>query len=202
MIFPFFDAKTYIAVGSSNSAKIGAVKNSYAKFYGLEQKNILPDLHSYQTESGVSKQPIGYEEIIRGAKNRAEHAYALAQQAGLNPSHAIGQECGVVSIPGENQAKWYNLSVASLLIDSKFYLGLSSLFPIPVSLIEPLKQGRDLVEACLQLGLTKDEKMGSKAGLAPLLTYQQMERIDYLEMAVYHSLIDYDGSSSCSAPPN
>ncbi|MDD9952478.1 MAG: inosine/xanthosine triphosphatase [Zetaproteobacteria bacterium] len=189
MNYPSLAPDTQIAIGSANKAKVQAVRRAMTKFYGPAAQHTT--LHSHSTESGVSEQPFGSEEIIRGAKNRARHALQLTQQAGHDHNLAIGLECGILSLPGETEDHLYNLSVAAITVGEDDYLGLSALFPIPMRLIAYLRQGYNLVEAALQAGITQDPNIGSGKGLAPLLTYGQMERTDYLEMAVYHALVHH-----------
>ena len=69
-----------IVVGSTNPAKIEAVKNVFKE----------DEIVSVSVSSGVSEQPFSDEETIRGAVNRARNALK-AQQADL----AIGLEGGV-----------------------------------------------------------------------------------------------------------
>ena len=58
-----------IAVGSKNPIKIEAVKSAFEKVFN---SNI--EVISFSVASGVSDMPMSFEEIVKGAKNRASRA--------------------------------------------------------------------------------------------------------------------------------
>ena len=59
-----------VHVGSKNAPKIQAVRDALGAF--------VPDLEvdGVEVETGVPEQPVGFDEILRGAKNRAQAALA------------------------------------------------------------------------------------------------------------------------------
>ncbi|MFO8019987.1 MAG: DUF84 family protein [Promethearchaeia archaeon] len=62
--------KVHISVRSQNPTKIKGTKRAFLKYF----KQI--SLFHIDANSGVGDQPIGMEKIIKGAKNRAVHAYS------------------------------------------------------------------------------------------------------------------------------
>ncbi len=78
-----------VHVGSANAPKVQAVRDALAAF--------VPDLEvgGVEVESGVPEQPVGFDEILRGARNRAEAAFA---RGGCDL--AVGIEDGLVTLPG------------------------------------------------------------------------------------------------------
>ena len=69
-----------ILVGSVNSSKIQAVGDALAAF--------VPDLKvdGVEVESGVPEQPVGFGEILRGAKNRADTSRMRSYGSRARPS--------------------------------------------------------------------------------------------------------------------
>lgn len=78
-----------IYVGSKNTAKVGGV--------ALGARAYWPDaqVEGHEVESGVSVQPLGYEETMQGALNRARAVHALG-----GADLGVGLEGGVVDIQG------------------------------------------------------------------------------------------------------
>ena len=78
-------------VGSKNPVKIAASQTVLRRVYGTD---IL--VEGVSVESGVSRQPWGDEETLRGALNRAEAALRIS-----GASLGIGLEGGLVEVDGE-----------------------------------------------------------------------------------------------------
>lgn len=78
-----------IAVGSKSSIKIAAVREAFA-LLGHEV-----DVTGVETVSGVNAQPVGDDEIVRGARNRAQAARAACPDSAF----AIGIENGLIISP-------------------------------------------------------------------------------------------------------
>ena len=78
-----------VRVGTTNGPKIAAATGAlqaYAPHASVEGAKV---------ESGVSDQPVGFEEIARGARNRAARAFALG-----DCDLAVGYEDGLVELVG------------------------------------------------------------------------------------------------------
>ena len=73
-----------ILVASKNPVKIKAVKNAFEKVFG-------PDIEVFglSVSSGVSDMPMSFEEMIKGAKNRASKA-----REKMNADFGVGLEGG------------------------------------------------------------------------------------------------------------
>lgn len=76
-----------IAIGTTSELKVRALKDALGKL------NMEAEIVSMKADSGISKQPFGYEDMITGAKNRAQKA---ADE--INPDFAVGIENGLVEI--------------------------------------------------------------------------------------------------------
>ncbi len=76
-----------VRVGSTNEPKLDAVRNAFAPY--------APDVEvaGVDVPSGVPEQPVGWEEIVRGARNRARLACA-SEPCDLG----VGLEDGLVAL--------------------------------------------------------------------------------------------------------
>ena len=77
-----------VQVGTLSPPKLEAVRAAFAAF--------APDVEvaGIDVDSGVAEQPVGYDEIIRGARNRASLAAASS-----NCDFGVGIEDGLVPLP-------------------------------------------------------------------------------------------------------
>jgi inosine/xanthosine triphosphatase len=106
-------------VGSTNGPKIAAVQAALAAYRsGLEVRGV-------QVASGVPDQPVGFHEIVGGARNRA-----LAALKSEECDLAVGIEDGLVEIPGAPLGP-LNVGCAALTDGSRLSIGLSSGFAYP-----------------------------------------------------------------------
>ncbi len=120
-----------VAIGSRNRAKVNGVRKAFRHFFRrAEFKDI--DL-----TSKVKIQPMGLDETVKGARDRAE----LAIKEG-KADFGVGVEAGIIRLAEENAREGFFLNVQiAAVVDSAGQLsfGSSSGFPIParfVSLIE------------------------------------------------------------------
>lgn len=86
-------ASLRIAVGSKNPVKVNAVKCGVERALNGVSLSVL----GLEAPSGVSEQPMGDEETLQGAINRAKNAYALYTESngGSTPDFSVGLEGGV-----------------------------------------------------------------------------------------------------------
>ena len=111
-------------VGSTNPGKIAATQAALNEWPSLQSS---PYANSYivrgmATESGVREQPLGLEETVLGAKNRAR---AAREDSGAHIG--IGLESGLVEV--ENSTVDF---CACVIYDGdRYHVGLSSGWPLP-----------------------------------------------------------------------
>ena len=80
-----------VRVGTENPAKLGAVRSALAAF--AERPEAL-SIQGVEVASGVPEQPVGWAEIMAGARNRARTALAAGPC-----SLAVGIEDGLIELP-------------------------------------------------------------------------------------------------------
>lgn len=105
-----------VRVGTRNPAKLEAVRRALAPF--------APDarVEGADVESGVPEQPVGLEETVLGARNRAR---AAAGDAELG----VGLEDGLVRLPGVDGI--WNVGAAVVVREGAESVGLSAGFAYP-----------------------------------------------------------------------
>jgi len=173
-----------VAVGSRNQPKIDAVREAFeASFEGLE-------VFGADVTSGVPDQPIGWEEIVAGAMNRAERAFAAGPC-----DVGVGYEDGLVEVAGTTTGH-VNFGCCAIFDGTRHALGFSPGFEYPVACTEAALSMR------IPVGDTFDEVFakatGAPAGGAPSsrtvgnigkLTAERLVRREYTRQAVICALI-------------
>ncbi|SEJ33370.1 inosine/xanthosine triphosphatase [Bhargavaea ginsengi] len=120
-----------IIVGSANRSKVAAVREAFASL------DMDVEVFGSETESGVPGQPVGDEETLAGARNRA----LSALRAGENCDLAIGLEGGVKELDGRLFiCNWGALA----LPDGTVMLAGGAQIPVPGEVAEPVRMGREL----------------------------------------------------------
>ncbi len=121
--------KIQAVIASNNPAKINAVSAILAEL------DMAYDLHSAETDSGVSAQPFSLEETRLGAINRAQQAL------GDEKDIAIGLEGGVYELDGV----MYLCNWGALFSKSgKLYTAGGAQIPLPNSVAASLRAGEEL----------------------------------------------------------
>ncbi|WP_342543229.1 DUF84 family protein [Paenisporosarcina sp. FSL H8-0542] len=119
-----------IAIGTKNQAKVNAVENICSSLL----ENV--DFFSVSVPSNVSDQPIGDEETLLGAKNRAWLAFKESQA-----EISFGLEGGVKEING--QLFVCNWGVLHTKTGQQFIAGGAQI-PLPAEVAEPIRIGEEL----------------------------------------------------------
>ncbi len=124
-----------VRVGSINEPKLAAVRSALSAY--------APDVNvsGVAVDSGVSDQPVGFEEIIRGARNRAAGAVK-----GSLCDLGIGIEDGLVPLPipdaSGTSAHW-NIACCAITDGEHTSIGFSSAFAYPPDCWIPAVRNRE-----------------------------------------------------------
>jgi inosine/xanthosine triphosphatase len=108
-----------VRVGSRNTAKLEAVRRGLAPFFAHV------DVLGVDAPSGVDPQPLGFAEIVAGARNRARGSHS-----GGAGELAAGIEDGLIALP-EVPTGWLNLGCCVLFDGAREGLGFSAGFEYP-----------------------------------------------------------------------
>lgn len=190
-----------VRVGTENPAKLDAVRDALGRFVEDETKLVLV---SAGVASGVAEQPIGFDEIVRGARNRARAAFGLGDCV-----LAVGLEDGLVRLTDAPEAgstpagadTFYNVGCAWMTDGSREGHGFSSAFAYPPGCLEPAVRDRAPIGALFDEiwrshrtgghGPANDLASGRQGGNIGLLTQSGLDRSSYGAQAVVCAMIRF-----------
>ena len=178
-----------VLVGSTNPPKLEGVRAALAAY--APQVAVT----GVAVSSGVPEQPVGFPEIVAGARQRAAEA-GKSGECDL----AVGYEDGLVQLPGVGA--WFNIGCAAVDDGERVNLGLSSGFAYPpgcseraASRREPIGELFDRVWRAQREGVgpaqRKDLERSPSAlsvGNVGKLTSGALPRSDYTRQAVLCAL--------------
>ena len=169
-----------IAVGTQNKGKIEAVKNALDNY--AEYSNSI--VTGCSVETGVNDQPIGLDETITGAKNRAKLAFETCES-----DLGIGLESGVFLVP-HTKSEYMDTTACAIFDGREFHIGLSSCFEYPKAMIEKvIKEGKEITDVALELGFAQNRAFREEGGMIGILTKGVIPRIKYSEQAVHTAMV-------------
>ena len=108
-----------VRVGSRNTAKLEAVRRGLSPFFASV------DVVASDAASGVAAQPLGFAEIIAGARSRARGGHASGAC-----DLAAGIEDGLIPL-AEVESGWLNVGCCVLFDGAREGLGFSAGFEYP-----------------------------------------------------------------------
>ena len=156
-----------VAIGSGNPVKVNAVKNVFKKAFvkfrkaGLCQSPALSIFFvNFEVNSSVSDQPIGDDEIIKGAINRAKLA---RKKSGAD--FGVGLEGGVIETKfGMMESAW------CAVVNNKktVSLGGGMHFLIPKKIAKRIRRGEEL--GPIMDDLTGREEVKKQGGAVEVFT--------------------------------
>jgi inosine/xanthosine triphosphatase len=128
-----------VRVGSVNEPKLAAVRSAIGAY--------APDaeIEGVAVASGVPEQPVGFEEVIRGARNRAAEALK-----GSPCDLGIGIEDGLVPLPtggSEGEIVHLNIGCVAVTDGRRTSIGFSSAFGYPPDCSTPAVRDREPIGA-------------------------------------------------------
>jgi len=168
-----------VAVGSLNPVKVEAARLVFERFFS--EVEIKP----VEVETSISAQPIGIDQVIKGAVERAYQA--LSSVTGSD--YGVGLEAGLIPYPWTITG-YLNHQVCALVDhELKVTLGSSMGFEFPSRVIERLER-REVREAEeVMEEITGIERIGESAGAIGYLTKNHVKRLDLSIQAITSALI-------------
>jgi inosine/xanthosine triphosphatase len=178
-----------VAVGSMNEPKLAAVRSAFSAY--------APDatVEGLAVDSGVSEQPVGFEEIIRGARNRA-----AAAVKGTPCDLAVGIEDGLVPIPLEAEQQvlsHMNIGCVAITDGKRTAIGFSSAFAYPPECWIPAVNDREPIgEIFDRLWESRGEKRppipsAKTVGNIGKLSHGALPRAEYARHGVLCALVAF-----------
>lgn len=162
-----------IKVGTHNPLKVRATRNVMEKIY----TNV--DVEGIEVDSGVGDQPIGLDETIQGAVNRARNAF-------LDADLSVGIESGLLAAP-HSITGYLDLQWCAIYDGERVTLGVSAGFEYPPVVVEEVLKGQEVGEVMDEV--TGVEKLGQKTGAVSILTKGLLDRTENTEQCVLMAMI-------------
>jgi inosine/xanthosine triphosphatase len=128
--------KLTIAVGSARKPKIGAVRDAVDGMKVLLPSATDIEIVGVEVESGVNHTPLSCEESMRGARQRAESLYIIANDEGKNWNYFVGLEGGLDSVLENGERRIFLESWAYVTDGTRGHFGRSGAVELPDALAE------------------------------------------------------------------
>ena len=137
-----------IAVGSERRPKVNAVQEAAASFMEQFGPGTVCEVNGYEVESGVSHTPTSREELMQGARQRAEALQAKLEQQGVAADFFVGVEGGLDVVVEDGVRRVFLESWAYVCNGHRGHFGCSGSIELPAALAEKvLSQGIELATA-------------------------------------------------------
>ncbi len=157
-----------IMVGSTNEAKLKAV------LAGVKAYWPTAEVDGATVQSGVPDQPIGLEQTMQGALNRARAA--LASGAATNCTLGVGLEGGVMKLNGQ----WVMMGFVAVTDGEREYTVPTAGTPLPRAWGQAMLAGGELRPHVVASGMPYDYAKG----VVGLLTNDNVKRDEGFAMAL------------------
>ncbi len=129
--------KIKIFVASTSKHKLSAVKRAATEVLG--EKGV--EVEGVKVPSGVNEQPVGWREIIKGAKNRLDSLKREIKKEGKPYEYLVAIENGIIFIQTKEEEKWFD--VGAVLVEDvkgKQQLSFTGFVEMPKALVDKAKQ--------------------------------------------------------------
>ena len=137
-----------IAVGSERRPKVNAVQEAVASFAAQFGPDTNCEVNACDVESGVGHTPTSRQELMRGARQRAEALQAKLQQQGIAADFFVGVEGGLDVAVEDGVRRVFLESWAYVYDGQRGHFGCGGSIELPAALAEKvLSQGVELATA-------------------------------------------------------
>ena len=135
----------HIAVGSTRKPKLEAVKEAAVSVAALMGKDLMMDVTGYDVQSGVSHTPTSREELMQGARQRAEALEEDLRVRGAQAAFYVGVEGGLEVVTENGTRRVFLESWAYVSDGTQGHFGCSGSIELPEALAEEvLGRGTEL----------------------------------------------------------
>ncbi len=174
-----------IGIATKNPVKIRAVQTAMERLKATFSFTDSPVRYStHAVASGVSDMPLSMDEMIRGARQRAQR---LFEQGGFH--WTLGLEGGVFNLAAWQQPETLMLQNWVCLYDGVSYsYGCSAALPLPASFHKPLLEGGEELAAVIDRFAGKED-VRSNEGAFGVLSHGLYDRRQAFTQAVLNAMI-------------
>jgi inosine/xanthosine triphosphatase len=194
-----------IAVGSLRRPKLNAAKEAAAGIAALLGHGVRIDVAGYEVKSGVGHTPVSREELMQGARQRAEALQAKLRAEGTSADFYVGLEGGLDVVVENGQKRVFLESWAYMSDGERGQFGCSGSIELP----EPLAE--EVLHRGTELGIAMDHYAGTvgirdSEGAWGILSGGLITRCDSFRLAViaafapFYNKKIYRAASTTSGP--
>jgi inosine/xanthosine triphosphatase len=163
-----------ITVGSKNPVKLQATRNVLEKIYSELT------VRAVEADSEVPDQPLGLDQTIEGAINRAKNAYTP------DIDLSVGIESGLMKTP-HSLTGYLDLQWCAIYDGEKITLGVSAGFEYPPMVLEEVLMGKEVGDIMDRITGVND--LGEKNGAVSHLTRGILNRTENTEECVLMAMV-------------
>lgn len=172
-----------IALGSNRAAKIEALRAAIARIATIDQRWSEAEIIAFSVETDAPAMPLSDEELMLGARARAEAASESLKRDGRDAHFFVGLEGGFHSIDLEGERITFLRGWAYVTDGHRGSLGSGPSIPVPDSIV------RSVIEGNRELGVVIDEVAGetdvrSRQGAWGVLSLDLLTRAASFESAL------------------
>ncbi|WP_456474179.1 inosine/xanthosine triphosphatase [Candidatus Pyrohabitans sp.] len=162
-----------IAVGSTNPVKVKAVEEVLRAFYPEAE------VFGVEVDSKVKAQPLGMEETVHGAVNRAREALEHGELG-------VGIEAGLVEVPF-TLTGYMDVQFCAISDGEVITLGAGSGFEYPPQVAREVLRGRTVGEVMEELSGIAN--IGRRGGAIGFLSHGKLSRRELTKQAVLMAML-------------
>lgn len=183
--------KIIVAVGSTRRPKLNAVWEALSVFGPSLDENAQFDIAAVEVPSGVRHTPLSREDIMTGARQRAEALARIAREKSEAWEYFVGLEGGF-DVVREGEARWVFLENWAYVADAsgRSAFGQSGAVPVPERL------AKRVVDNGVELAEAVDAFAGGRGirdaqGAWGVLTRNMITRQDAFRVAVINAFAPF-----------
>ena len=168
-----------IAVGSENPVKISAVKNVMQKLLNSIK------VFGVTVPSGVPPQPVGLDQTLNGALNRATNALLKVDGAELG----VGIEAGLIEVKFSGETRYLDFQYCVIVDrEGRKTFGAGPGFEYPPLVTEKVIEGKSEVGEDMER-ITGIKNLGKKKGAIGYLSHGLINRTKLTELSVIMAML-------------
>ena len=184
--------KTLIAVGSTRGPKVEAVRRVLPALAAFLPALADVEIVTFDASIGAPPMPLSMDEMLEGARSRAQLAMEAVEGTHRRPDFGVGLEGGIDLRRSVPTSRGFLMSWAYVTDGRRGAHGCGGAVEIPSSLLtEVLERGIELSEAVDALAGERDVR--SRQGAWGVLTRGMVDRTASFEMALKNAFAPFLG---------
>jgi inosine/xanthosine triphosphatase len=174
-----------VLIASMRAPKVNGVKRAFQKLSHIPPFNII-HFEPMQIESGVQATPLSIDELMTGARQRAETAFSIAGSKRTEIIFSVGVEGGLYV----SQEHSFLQSWACVYDGERFSFGSSGSIEIPQALTDAVVRGGADLGKVIDI-FAEQNDVRSNQGTWGILTCDLITREDSFELAALNALAPF-----------